>query len=130
MWLIRVLIVITSPAAAFFGTSDIGFHFTPDQVGGDPWTNEDGYREKSPITYAGEVSTPIMFVHSYNDYRCWIDQSILFYTALKYLGKETRFVLFMEGSHVFRSLAKPSIRKKRLRHMLQWFDDHLKSSSN
>jgi dipeptidyl aminopeptidase/acylaminoacyl peptidase len=115
---------------SFFGTSDIGFHFTPDQVGGDPWTNEDGYREKSPITYAQEVSTPIMFVHSYNDYRCWIDQSILFYTALKYLGKEARFVLFMEGSHVFRSLAKPSIRKKRLRHMLQWFDDHLKSSAN
>ncbi|MCW3979317.1 MAG: S9 family peptidase [Candidatus Bathyarchaeota archaeon] len=115
---------------SFFGTSDIGFHFTPDQVGGDPWTNEEGYREKSPITHAGEVSTPIMFVHSYNDYRCWIDQSILFYTALKYLGKEARLVFFMEGSHVFRSLAKPSIRRRRLEQMLGWFDDHLKAGGS
>jgi dipeptidyl aminopeptidase/acylaminoacyl peptidase len=24
---------------SFFGTSDIGFHFTPDQIGGTPWSN-------------------------------------------------------------------------------------------
>ena len=111
---------------SFYGTSDIGFHFAPDQIGGDPWTNEAGYREKSPLTYAPRVSTPVMFIHSYEDYRCPIDQSIIFYTALKHLGKETRLVLFMEGSHVFRSLARPSIRKKRLKQMLRWFNDHLK----
>jgi dipeptidyl aminopeptidase/acylaminoacyl peptidase len=113
---------------SFFGTSDIGFHFTPDQVGGDPWTNEQGYREKSPITYAQNVTTPTMFIHSFNDYRCWIDQSILFYTALKYLGKETRLVLFMEGSHTFRNIAKPSIRRARYEKMLEWFDTHLKTA--
>jgi len=111
---------------SFYGTSDIGFHFAPDQIGGDPWSNEEGYREKSPLTYAPRVSTPILFIHSYEDYRCWIDQSIIFYTALKHLGKEARFALFMEGSHVFRSLARPSIRKKRLEQMLDWFDTHLK----
>lgn len=111
---------------SFYGTTDIGFHFAPDQIGGEPWTNEEGYRDKSPLTYAPNVSTPIMFVHSYEDYRCWIDQSIAFYTALKHLGKETRLVLFMEGGHVFRSLGKPSIRKKRLEQMIGWFDTHLK----
>ena len=111
---------------SFYGTTDIGFHFTPDQIGGDPWTNEEGYREASPLTYAPKVSTPTMFIHSYEDYRCWIDQSITFYTALKHLGKEARLVLFMEGSHVFRSLGKPSIRKKRLEHMIGWFNTHLK----
>ncbi len=111
---------------SFYGTSDIGFFFSPDQVDGDPWGNEEGYREKSPLTYAQNVETPVMFVHSYEDYRCWIDQSIIFYTALKHLGKEARLVLFMEGSHVFRSLAKPSIRRKRYEQMLGWFNDHLK----
>lgn len=111
---------------SFYGTSDIGFFFSPDQVDGDPWGNEEGYREKSPLTYAQNVKTPVMFVHSYEDYRCWIDQSIIFYTALKHLGKEARLVLFMEGSHVFRSLAKPSIRRIRYEQMLGWFNDHLK----
>ncbi|MFP3951348.1 MAG: prolyl oligopeptidase family serine peptidase, partial [Candidatus Bathyarchaeia archaeon] len=113
----------------FFGTSDIGFHFSPDQIGGDPWSNEGEYRVKSPLNYAPEVTTPMMFIHSLHDYRCWIDQSIQFYTALKYLGKEARLALSMEGSHVFRTLSKPSIRRRRLEIMLEWFDDHLKSAT-
>ena len=112
---------------AFFGTSDIGFHFAPEQIGGSPWSNLDVYVDKSPITYAADVNTPVLFVHSWNDYRCWVDQSIEFYTALKHLGKETRLAMFMEGSHVFRSNARPSIRKRRLQIMLDWFDQYLKA---
>jgi len=111
---------------SFFGTSDIGFHFCPDQIGGDPWSNPVAYAEKSPITYAKDVMTPTMFIHSFNDYRCWIDQSILMYTALKYLGKRAKLVLYMEGSHSFRSLARPEIRKRRLRDMVEWFNQHMK----
>jgi dipeptidyl aminopeptidase/acylaminoacyl peptidase len=111
---------------SFYGTSDIGFYFSPDQVDGDPWTSWELYREKSPLTHARGVSTPVLFVHSHEDYRCWIDQSIIFFTALKHLGVEARLVLFMEGAHAFRSSAKPSIRKKRYEHMLDWFDGHLK----
>ena len=111
---------------SFYGTSDIGFHFSPDQVDGDPWASWELYREKSPLTHARGVSTPVMFIHSYEDYRCWLDQSIIFFTALKHLGREARLVLFMEGAHTFRSTARPSIRKKRYEHMLDWFDGHLK----
>ncbi len=112
---------------AFFGTSDIGFHFTPEQVGGNPWSNLSEYIDKSPITYANQVDTPVLFVHSWNDYRCWIDQSIEFFTALKYLGKETQMAMFMEGPHTFRSVAKLSLRVKRYRVMLDWFDRYLKT---
>jgi len=70
-----------------------------------------------------------MFVHSHEDYRCWIDQSIIFYTALKHLGKEARFALFMEGAHVFRSSARPSIRRRRYELMIDWFDSHLKGGA-
>jgi len=111
---------------SFFGTSDIGFHFCPDQIGGDPWSNPVAYAEKSPITYAKDVMTPTMFIHSFNDYRCWIDQSIQMYTALRYLGKRAKLVLYMEGSHSFRSLARPEIRKRRLRDMVEWFNQHMK----
>ena len=113
---------------AFFGTSDIGFHFTPEQIGGNPWSNLDEYVEKSPITYANQVDTPVLFVHSWNDYRCWIDQSIEFFTALKYLGKETELAMFMEGPHTFRSVARISLRKRRYRIMLDWFNKYLKTA--
>ena len=111
---------------AFFGTSDIGFSFTPEQVGGNPWSNLDTYVDKSPITYANMVDTPVLFIHSWNDYRCWIDQSIEFFTALKYLDKETELAMFMEGPHTFRSVARMSLRKRRYQIMLDWFDRYLK----
>ena len=115
---------------SFFGTSDIGFHFTPDQVGESPWSNRDDYVEKSPLTYAGDVTSPVLFIHSWNDYRCWVDQSIQFFTALKYLGKVAELALFMEGEHSFRSSARLSIRRKRLELMVDWFNMYLKDSKH
>ena len=111
---------------SFFGTTDIGFHFGPDQIGGDPWSNPAAYAEKSPLTYVKNVTTPTMLIHSSNDNRCWINQSIQMYTALKYLGKEAKLILYMEGSHSFRNLARPTIRKLRLHDMIDWFNQHLK----
>ena len=113
---------------AMFGTTDIGFYFSPDQIGNEPWSNPQGYLNKSPLTYAPKVTTPTMFIHSSEDFRCWIDQSITFFTALKYLGKETELVLFDKGEHTFRSTSKPSFRMKRLEHMLRWFRQHLTSN--
>jgi len=90
-----------------------------------PWSNTEAYLAKSPLTYASKVTTPTMFIHSAEDYRCWIDQSITFFTALKSLGKEAELVLFDKGEHTFRSTAKPTMRMKRLEHMIRWFKSHL-----
>jgi acylaminoacyl-peptidase len=112
-----------------FGFTDIGFYFNKDQMRGDPWSNEEEYRNKSPLTYAKNVETPTMFIHSLEDYRCGFDQSLLFFTALKYLGKKTELVLFTEGEHSFSHTGKPSLRIKRLELMLKWFRKYLHQSS-
>lgn len=111
---------------AMYGTTDIGFYFVPDQIGGEPWNNVEGYVEKSPLVYADEVKTPIMFIHSIEDYRCWVDQALSFYTALKAQGKEAQLVLFLKGSHTFGWSGKPSHRIKKLEHTLNWFKKYLK----
>jgi len=111
---------------AEFGTSDIGFHFVPDQIGGDWWTNREEWINKSPITHAHKIQTPILIIHSMEDYRCYIDQALLFYTALKYLKKEAKLLLFTKGSHVFSRSGKPKNRIKRLKYTLEWFDKYLK----
>ena len=49
--------------------------------------------EQSPLKYADRVKTPTMFIHSDQDYRCWIAEPIQMFYALKLHGVETRFLL-------------------------------------
>ncbi|RLG82428.1 MAG: S9 family peptidase, partial [Thermoprotei archaeon] len=107
-------------------TTDIGPYFVPDQIGGDPWKGWERLREKSPLYYVDSVRTPLMIIHSLDDYRCWLDQAISLFTALKLRGKEVELILFEAGGHVFGWTGKPSLREARLRHLLRWFDKHLK----
>ncbi len=98
----------------FFGTSDIGFFFGNDHVAGgdlssDPWGgNQSKFLEKSPITYVKSVETPIMIIHSTEDYRCYVGEAIQFFTALRYNGKAARLVLFPPGeNHDLSRTGKP-----------------------
>jgi len=111
-------------------TTDIGPYFVPDQIGGDPWAGWERLRTKSPLYYVDNVKTPLMIVHSLDDYRCWLDQAIAMYTALKLRGKEAELVLFESGGHTFGWSGKPSLREARLKHILRWFDTHLKNPTS
>ncbi len=111
---------------SFWGTSDIGPYFTYDQVGGDPWNAEEKLLNDSPLRYAPNVQTPLMVVHSMEDYRCWMVEGLEFFTALKMLGKETELVLFPGENHDLSRIGKPKHRVARLSHYIRWFDEHLK----
>ncbi len=110
---------------SFFGTTDIGYFFGPDQLGGDPWSNPQGYAEMSPLTYVRNVKTPIMFIHSMEDYRCYMVEAFQFFTALKYFGKEAKLALFPSENHELSRSGKPYHRIKRLNLILDWFKKHL-----
>jgi acylaminoacyl-peptidase len=109
----------------FWGTSDIGPYFGRDQIGTDPWDNEETTLAKSPLRYAKRVTTPLMLVHSFEDYRCWQVEAIQFFTALKYYGKEAEMVLFPKENHELSRAGKPKHRVARLKAYLRWFDTHL-----
>jgi len=111
---------------SMWGTSDIGPHFTDDQIGGDPWHAEEKLLADSPLRYAPKVTTPVMLVHSMEDYRCWMVEGIQFFTALKRLGKEAELVLFPGENHDLSRIGKPKHRVARLNSYLRWFDTHLK----
>ena len=111
---------------SFWGTSDIGPHFTEDQVGGDPWDSEEKLLNDSPLRYVPNVETPLMLVHSMEDYRCWMVEGLEFFTALKKHGKEAELVLFPGENHDLSRVGKPKHRVARLRHYIRWFDEHLK----
>ena len=111
---------------SFWGTSDIGPHFTEDQVGGDPWNSEEKLLNDSPLRYVANVETPLMLIHSMEDYRCWMVEGLEFFTALKKHGKEAELVLFPGENHDLSRVGKPKHRVARLGHYIRWFDGHLK----
>ncbi|MFA6655580.1 MAG: prolyl oligopeptidase family serine peptidase, partial [Bacillota bacterium] len=110
-----------------YGTSDIGFYGNKKSMGNrDLWDSEGWLMERSPIRYAPSVNTPILILHSEQDYRCPMEQAEQWYVALKRLGKTVEFVRFQGENHELSRSGKPWNRKERLRHMLRWFDQYLK----
>ena len=108
-----------------FWASDIGYWFDPDQIGGNPLDNLDNYVDKSPVFKASNVDTPVMLIHSMEDYRCFIDQALAMHVALKMHGKESRLVVFTKGSHGHSIRAEPRHRVKRLKLILSWLDEKI-----
>jgi dipeptidyl aminopeptidase/acylaminoacyl peptidase len=115
---------------SMFGTSDIGPYFTKDQIGGDPYSDQDKLDAMSPMSYVKNVKTPLLVIHSMEDYRCWMVEGLQFFTALKYLGKTAEMVLFPEENHDLSRIGKPKHRVARLGHYLRWFDKYLKDSKS
>ena len=110
---------------ADYWAADIGFWFDPDQIGGTPLDNMDEYVAKSPAFKAARVETPMLIIHSLEDYRCFIDQALAMHTALVMNGKESKLVVFKKGSHGHSIRGEPRHRKKRLEIKLKWVREKL-----
>ncbi len=80
---------------------------------------------RSPLTYAKDVTTPLLILHSEDDLRCPIEQAEQLFVALKTLGKEVMFVRFPDENHELSRSGKPRHRLERFRFILDWFSRHL-----
>lgn len=107
-------------------TSDIGYYFEADQVAATPWSDIDKVWWHSPLKYADQVSTPTLFIHSEEDYRCWLPEGLQMFTALKYFGVDSRLCMFRGESHELSRSGKPKHRIRRLQEITDWFDKYLK----
>ena len=109
---------------SFYGVSDIGVRFAPDQIRGEIWPDPTKLWEHSPLKYADKVKTPTLFIHSFEDYRCPIDQGYQMYTALVAHGVESKMVLFKGENHELSRSGKPKHRLKRLSEITGWFEKY------
>ncbi len=107
------------------GTSDMVWSYASWEFGGSSYERTEFYLERSPLTYIQNVNTPVLIMHSENDYRCPIEQGEQFFVALKLHGKETVFVRFPNESHGLSRSGRPDHRVERLEHMVEWFARHL-----
>lgn len=112
---------------SFYGVSDIGYYFAPDQTGANPWDDMEKMWDESPIKYANKASTPSLFIHADCDYRCPLEQGLQMFNKLKLNGVDTRMVVFHGENHELSRSGKPKARIKRLTEIKDWFDKYLKN---
>ena len=103
------------------GSSDIGFYYTGWELDTDILNFKEMW-QRSPLKYVENVKTPLLFIHSEEDYRCPISEAEQFYTYLKYLGQKTRFMRFPKSSHELSRNGIPSLRIERLEAIINWFE--------
>lgn len=111
---------------SFYGTSDIGYYFATDQNDGTLMQDIEKLWDHSPMKYVENVKTPLLFIHSDEDYRCPIEQGLQFYMKLKHQGLETKFVWFKGENHELSRSGKPKARIKRLNEITDWMNHYLK----
>ncbi|TFD99254.1 S9 family peptidase [Jeotgalibacillus salarius] len=109
---------------SFYGVSDIGYYFSEWQIQAD-LGDIDTLWKHSPLAYADQINTPLLIMHSENDYRCPIEQSEQLYIALKRKEKKTRLVRFPESDHNLSRTGKPELRLERLNHLAGWMKEYI-----
>ncbi|MBA2461531.1 MAG: S9 family peptidase [Actinobacteria bacterium] len=112
---------------SMYGSSDVGWvfkayhgEFVHDAV--------DTYLQMSPWTYAKQIETPLLILHSENDLRCNIEQAEQLFTTLRLLKRDVELVRFPGESHELTRSGNPAHRVQRFELLLEWFDRHLKTA--
>jgi dipeptidyl aminopeptidase/acylaminoacyl peptidase len=85
---------------------------------GRPWENRASYTAHSPLTFAQNVTTPLLIQHGERDPRVPIAGAWKFYQALKAMGKTVEFDIYPRGGHV---LYEPMQEREAMRRNLEWF---------
>jgi len=108
-------------------TTDIGYYFVEDQNSGNIWDDVDKLWFHSPLKYSNNAKTPTLFIHSDEDFRCYMAEAFQMFTALKYNNIESKFVLFHGENHELSRSGKPKGRIRRLKEITEWMNKYLKN---
>ena len=106
------------------GSSDLFWVFERD-FGGRWYDHVDAWLEHSPATYAKDIETPVLVLHSEQDLRCAIEQGEHLFTQLRLLGKEVEMLRFPAESHELSRAGSPLHRVLRFEAILEWFARYL-----
>ncbi len=106
------------------GSSDLFWVFH-QQFGGHWFDHVDAWLERSPATYAKDIETPVLVLHSENDLRCNVEQGEHLFTELRLLGKDVEMVRFPAESHELTRSGSPIHRVQRFEIVLEYFGRYL-----
>ncbi|TMQ70698.1 MAG: S9 family peptidase [Candidatus Eisenbacteria bacterium] len=107
--------------AAFYHSADFAM-FTPFWFRKPPYEDPEEYRLRSPVAFASRITTPLMVIHSEEDWRTPIAQGEAMFRALKQQRKPTVMIRFPGESHELSRSGAPSRRVQNQEHIRRWFD--------
>jgi dipeptidyl aminopeptidase/acylaminoacyl peptidase len=109
---------------SFHGTTDIPT-FAQSQFDTFPWENQAYLWEKSPLAHAKNINTPLLIIHSENDFRAPIEQAEQLFMWLHRMGKTVNFIRFPREGHELTRSGEPTHRMRHTQETLQWWNKHL-----
>lgn len=83
--------------SAFGSTDELWFPLW--EFKGTPWSRPDLYRKWSPSTYVKNFKTPMLVIHSQNDFRLDVSQGFQLFTALQLQGVSSEMLYFPNEYH-------------------------------
>jgi dipeptidyl aminopeptidase/acylaminoacyl peptidase len=108
-------------------SSDFGGFFRTT-FGSFTFEDPEAYLRHSPWSYAKEITTPLLILHSEEDLRCSVEQAESLFVILRALKREVEFVRFPKESHELSRSGSPVHRVMRFETILEWFDRQLKDN--
>jgi len=99
--------------------------FIRSYVGPDHLTDPAAYLRHSPVSYARDMTTPVLILHSEDDLRCPISQAEELFVALRLLGRDPVMYRFPGENHELSRSGSPRHRITRAELILDWFRQHL-----
>lgn len=107
-------------------TSDVGYFHTLATLRTTPWEDPESIWRHSPVALADRIHTPLLLIHSDEDYRCESSGAVQMLTALLMHGVPARMLLIHGENHTLSWNGKPSHRLRRLNAITEWLDKYLK----
>ena len=108
-----------------WGSSDFGWDFK-GYTGSFLFEDMDMYLKVSPSTYAADIHTPLLILHSEDDLRCPVEQAEHLFVTLRLLKRPVELVRFPAESHELTRSGSPLHRVQRFEIVVEWFDRYLK----
>jgi len=99
--------------------------FTPTWFRKPPFEDPEDYARRSPASRLAAVTTPLMVIHSEEDWRCPIGQGEAMFRGLAVQKKPVVMVRFPGESHELSRSGAPSHRVQNQQHIRRWFDHWL-----
>ena len=110
---------------SMWGSSDAGWDIA-GYFGSFLYQDVATWLRVSPLTYAENITTPLLILHSEDDLRCPIEQGEQLFVTLRLLKRPVEMVRFPAESHELTRSGSPRHRVQRFELVLEWFDRHLK----
>jgi dipeptidyl aminopeptidase/acylaminoacyl peptidase len=111
------------------GTRDGAYGHRTD-FGGDIFQQHDLFWERSPLRYVQNVKTPILILHSDNDYRVPLEQAEQWFRALRHFDKKAELVIFPRENHNLTRTGEPKHLVESLDWQVYWFQKYLEGKAD